>query len=155
MKAASIKSGLIASLAAIVGALAAAWFFAVPAWDDPNLVNLSILSGCSGLLSFLLAMAWVEKRMQRNLRPLGFLRGGFLAVVVLLFATSVHAILYGGAGGFILSLAGQILFALIAIGWLVFLIGGLVGITINRLFGHSENGPNNRFNSDAGKARAG
>ena len=155
MKAASIKSGLMASTMAIFGALGAAWFFAVPAWGDPNLLNMSIISGCAGLVSFFLTAAWVEKRKSRNLAPLGFLRGGLLAVVVLIAATSIHALLYGGAGGFIVSLMGQILFALITLGWLVFLIGGVVGITINRLFGPRGNRPNNRFNSDAGKARAG
>jgi hypothetical protein len=106
---------------------------------------MSIISGCAGLIAFVLTAAWVEKLMSRNLAPLGFLRGGLLAVVLLTSATSVHAFLYSGAGGFIFSLMGQILFALITLGWLVFLIGGVVGITINRLFAHSGNRPSIKF----------
>ncbi|MDQ2075159.1 hypothetical protein [Marinimicrobium sp. ABcell2] len=105
---------------------------------------MSIIVACSGLLAFVLTALWVEKRISRTLPPLGFFRGGLLAILVLVLATAIHAFLYSGAGGFIASLSGQILFALLTIGWLVFLFGGLAGFVINLLFIPNSHSPNNR-----------
>ena len=146
MRAISVISGSIASAAGICGAAAATLFFGAPEWESPNFPNILTIVGLTGLSAFILTAVVVENRTKRSLSPLGFPLGGLLAVIVLLLGTTTHAVFYSGAAGFFISVGVQMLFAILFMGWLVFLVGGIVGLAVNKLSRRSTHRPNKGFN---------
>ncbi len=77
----------------------------------------------------------VSRRMREGSIPvLGPVRGAVLALLTFALCLVPHAAFFTGAGGYLASLAGQLVLGLMMLGWLVVIVGAVMGLVVECLF---------------------
>lgn len=146
------KTGLFAAGAACVTAggliiLLYGWF------ELPALLMATLGFGVlAAAVSFVVVFFTVSRHIGRFLPVLGAARGAALAVLTFMLCLIPHAVIFSGSGGFVPSLIGQFVLGLVLFGWLVAIVGALVGYATDRVF---FSAPAVEFNTNTQNRHAG
>jgi hypothetical protein len=98
------------------------------------LIIALLFSLLAGGLSYFIVHFVASRRIEKNAPVLGWWRGAIIALAVFVAVVLIHTLIFPGQGGFIVSALPVLFIGLAMFGWLVAIVGALVGVVCERKF---------------------
>lgn len=131
----SVRSASLFSsyVAALFSGLLILWFHSNRAFTEALPLAMFYSLFCAALVMYLTSRV-ARKRLGIAQPVVGALRGSLLGVATFVIAVIVHTIFFPGMGGFFVSIFPILLIGLGMFGWVVAIIGALVGAFCERRY---------------------